>query len=175
MSFLLGRDGKISLVRASVLIGVVGFAFLVIGILSFTLDQQSRRAPLDIAPPPGAQPWGAPEDRGPGWRFVYYRVPNGDASAVATHYDQKMREHYGTSLEDPRRETCERFPPQGEFPDYDLQAGTIPFYYICLFDRSGLNSTQWTQVDIQPGVPNEDPFLNSLGSIVIVYEQRWQP
>lgn len=174
MGLFTGSDGSISLVRASLTIVALGAILIGIGIASFVADTNSRREPMNIALPDGAETWGGVDSRGPGWQFVYYRVPGGDLDALASFYDQEMIDHYGNA-NDPQRERCVRFPTVGSFPDFDLEAGLIPFYWSCMFDRSGLSSTQWTQVRLQPGIPNEDPLLSSEGYAVIVYEQRWTP
>ena len=175
MGFLMGRDGNLSIVRVSILIGVVGLLLVGAGFLSFTMDQQSRRQPLMINLPAGAQEWGLPSELGLGWRRVFFRADGADIDQIARFYDERMLEHYGTRANEPQRESCNRFPPAGNFADYEPGTDKIPFQYTCMFDRSGLNSTQWTQVTIQPGVFNADPVRNSEGAVVIVYEQRWQP
>lgn len=175
MAFLTDRSGNISVFRVSIIIGAIGLVLLLAGGASFLFDQESRRAPFYVDLPPGAEAWGAPERRSEGWQFVYYKVPGAEIETIADFYNRKMREHYGTNSGGSSAETCKRFPPSGEFSDYNLEEGTIPYYYTCMFDNSGLNTTQWTQVTIQPGVPNEDAFRDSAGTIVIAYEQRWQP
>src|SRR5690242_7521829 len=115
MSFLTDSKGNLSFIRLSILIAVLGAFFLGGSILTFMFDQQSRRAPLHIELPPGAQPWGAPRQLGPGHQTVYYRIPGGDPAQIATFYDGKMQQHYGTSAGDSDRETCVRTPTVGQY------------------------------------------------------------
>lgn len=189
-SFLTNRDGSISVFRISIIVGVIGALLVGFGILAFNLDQQSRRAPLMIELPSGASQWGAPDITGVTRRYVYHRLPGGDLETVAQYYDQKMAEHYGVSAGASDRERCQRVPPIGEYTNIpDEERGndgntfderfepneSIPVFFRCLFDRSGLNSTQWTQVTIYDGLNSADPNKNAFGDVVIVYEQAWQP
>lgn len=175
MGILTDTKGNISLFRVSLAIGAAGGLLLLAGILSFTLDQESRRSPFFVDLPPGAQTWGSADVYGAGLQRVYYQVPGGDVETVAQFYGERMRSHYGTGQNDPLAERCNRFPPTGEFPDYVPGSGRVPFYWTCMFDRGGLNMQQSTLVTIQPGVLSADPLRNSEGAVVIVYEQRWQP
>lgn len=173
MGFLTTNDGTFSVFRVSVLIGVIGALLIGAGALSFYLDQEARRSPLSIDLPPNAEPWGEPEQRSNGRQFVYYQVPNGDINAVIRHYNQEMREHHGEPPLGQEAEECQRFPSVGEFTN--LEAGEVPFYVRCLFEGSGINTLQNTLVTIQPGVFNEEDFFNTEGSVVIEYDQRWEP
>jgi hypothetical protein len=149
---------------------------LLLAVLSLSpIDQESRRSPFFPDLPEGAETWGAPDQFGAGLQRVYYRVNGGDIESIADFYDEKMLSHYGVSPEDASAEDCTRFPPVGNFVDHEPGDGTVPFYYTCMFDRGGLNLQQSTEVIIQPGVPNEDPFRDSTGAVVIIYDQRWQP
>jgi len=189
-SFFTNRDGTLSVFRISLLVSILGALLIGSGVLAFNLDQQSRRAPLEISLPTGAQQWGGPNVYSSTWREVYYRVQGGDPQTVADFYDQRMAEHYGTSITASDRERCQRVPSVGEYtnipdsrrgsdgntfdPDF-VPGESIPYLWRCMFDRSGLNVTQWTQVTIYPGVDSADPNRNAFGDVVIVYEQRWQP
>jgi hypothetical protein len=174
MGFLSDQQGTISVFRTSLVIGFFGALLLGAGVLSFFLDQESRRSPLEIEPPSNAVTWGNPEERREGRRYVYYQVPGGDVAAVTNYYNRKLRDHYGEPPAGQRPESCERFPRTGTFPNA-AERGVIPFYVRCMFDNSGLNTLQYTQVTIQPGQFNEDPFYNTQGNVVIEYEQRWTP
>jgi hypothetical protein len=117
-------------------------------------------------------------------------VPGGDVEAVANFYKSEMSRFYGNSQDGSTLESCQRQPPSGEFtniPDAQRPANdgkiydenfvvgqSLPFLYKCLFDRSGLNIAQSTEVQIQPGMPSSDPLYNTEGDVVIIYEQRWQ-
>jgi hypothetical protein len=183
MGFLFTRDGSISLVRVSLLISFIGGVFLVGSLIAFQLDQQTRRAPLAIELPPGAESWGA-RDLGAAWRETTYKVPGGNLDEIARFYDRKMLEHYGGDTGDPAREKCIRFPNVGQFtndandannvfqPDF-VPGEHLPVYWECFFERS-TDMTQWTKVRLYNGLPNVDPLLNSQGSVVIYYEQRWE-
>jgi hypothetical protein len=186
MSFLTDSKGNLSFIRLSILIAVIGAVFLGGSVMTFLADQQSRRAPLHVELPGGAQPWGAPGQTRPGQQVVFYRVPGGDPAAIASFYDGKMLEHYGSSVGDQNRETCVRTPPVGQYTNDPNDKENVyasnyvpgpefpPYYWKCMFDRSGLNATQDTLVTIFPGARTDDPVTNSEGSVVIRYEQHWQ-
>jgi hypothetical protein len=168
MSFMFGRDGKISVVRVGTIVAIVGIIFVGGGIAAFQVDQNSFKAPLEVAPYPNAEDWGQ-DETSPVSRVIFYRVQGSTPEEVAAYYQQKLNELNGNS-----DEQCKRFPSAGDFPDSD-QPGVVPYEITCLFERSGLNANQTTVVKIQPGVSNDDPELNSLGMTVISYDQRWQP
>jgi hypothetical protein len=181
MNFLVDREGNISVLRVSILITLIGGIFVGGSVLTFVLDQQTRSAPLFVDLPPGAEQWGSPIIHADTWQEVFYRVPNGNLEALARHYDSKMRGFYGAEQ---NTEVCIRFPttgyytnnrgdPNGTFQENFVPGQNLPVYWSCMFDRSGLNSTQWTQVTLYDGLSNPDPNRSSLGSVVIVYEQRW--
>jgi len=168
MSFVLGRDGKVSVVRVGTIIAIVGIIFVVGGIFAFQADQNSYKAPLEIAPFPNAEAWG--EDAvSPVSRILFYRIQGVSPEDVASYYQQKLNEMDGSS-----GEQCKRNPSAGTFPDSD-RPGVVPYEITCLFERVGLNANQTTLVKIQPGVSNADPEMNTLGMTVISHDQRWQP
>ncbi len=189
MAFLTERNGAFSYFRLSILIGVFGVLVIVSGIVLAQFDSNSRRSPFFIELPQGAQQWGAPQAVRGDWQRVYYRVPSGDIDAIAAFYNQKLVEHYGSNIT--AAERCQRFPPVGAFTDipnerrpagdglvYDpkyVLNQSLPFQWKCLFDRGGFNTVQFTQVIIHPGLANADEFLNTEGSVVIIYDQQWQP
>jgi len=175
MQLIQDRQGNISVFRVSLAISVFGGLLLFLGILSFVVDQESRRAPFFPDVPTNANSWGGIDQFSASQQRAYYRVDGGNIETVVQFYDDLMLSHYNVSVNDLNRERCQRFPPIDNFADYEPGDGTVPFYYTCMFDRGGLNLQQSTQVTIQPGIPNEDEFLNSEGAVVIIYDQRWQP
>jgi hypothetical protein len=174
MSFLLGRDGKISLFRVGVLVAVLGAVFIVGGFLIFTLEQTTYQSPLNVDPYPGAQDWGT---RGisPTARNVAYKIPGKTPDEVAAYYQQKVEEYYNNDTANPNSK-CVRVPSQGNALDYRPEStNSVPYYYSCMFERAGFGILQSTRVIIQPGVKNTDPNLNTEGMTVVQYEQQWQP
>jgi hypothetical protein len=168
MSFLTGRDGKISIVRIGTIVAIIGVIFVVGGIAAFQVDQNSYKSPLEVAPFPNAEDWGQ-DQLSPVNRTLFYRVQGATPEEVAAYYQQKLDEFNGN-----KDEKCIRNPSAGDFPDSD-RPGVVPYEITCLFERSGLNASQTTLVKIQPGVANDDPELNSLGMTVISHDQNWQP
>ncbi len=172
MGFLTDKTGSLSMVRVSILTAVVGGIFLIGGAFAFFLDQESRKSPLMIEIPPGAVQNGEVA-KGVAWRDVFYTVTGGEIEAIVTFYERKMLEHYANTPEQDEGERCVRFPLAGNFAEFEQGRSPLPFYYICMFDRSGLNSTQWTQVTIRPAIAT-DVNIDIENTIVITYEQRWQ-
>lgn len=188
MNFLVDKRGNLSWLRMSILIGVLGVLFLLGSILAFVIDQSSRNSPLMIDAPPGAARWGGDVVQGENWKFIYYRIPGDDLDSVAEFYQSKMILFYGGSAgQGNPGETCQRFPPAGYFtgkPNETSQGGiydpefivneSLPVVWKCLFDHSGLNNLQTTEVWIYQGQYNEDPNYDNTGYVMIRYEQRWQ-
>lgn len=166
---MFNRRGELSIFRIGLIVGLIGLLAIGIGVLAFSADQASRQVPLDVAAFPGAEPWGQADVRNAS-RKLLFRVPGGDPQTVVNYYQQKMNEFYGNS-----EFNCVRNPASGDAPSSPGVANPIPYQFICLFDRSSLNSSQFTRVVIYPGQPNTDPFLNAEGYAVIIYEQVWQP
>jgi hypothetical protein len=97
-------------------------------------------------------------------------VPNTSPDQVVAFYQQKLNEFSNNS-----GERCVRTPASGDqIVDPDIP-NSVPYKYDCMFDRSGVNTTQFTQVTIFPGSRSSDPFYNSEGMTVIHYQQEWQP
>jgi hypothetical protein len=168
MGFLTGRDGKISVVRVGTIVAIIGVLFVAGGFAAFQVDQNSFKAPLEVAPYPSAEEWG--EDQvSLASRTLFYRVKDASPEEVAAYYQQKLNEFSGGGSE-----KCVRIPSAGEFPD-SRRPGVVPYEITCLFERTSLNVSQTTIVKIQPGVANDDPELNTLGMTVISHDQRWQP
>lgn len=167
---MLNRKGGISVIRIGLLAGLIGLLVIGIGVVAFFTDQNSRRAPLNIDPPPGAEPWGSPRISAPTARSVFFRVPASVPEDVIPYFQERMDQHYGGT-----GEQCIRIPPTGNAPLDPNNPNAIPYQYICMFDNSGMGATQFTRVVIYPGFFNADPFYNAEGSTVIEYEQEWQP
>jgi hypothetical protein len=161
------RNG-ISIVRIGLFAGLIGLLLAAFGVVAFLSDQASRRGPFDIEPYPDAVAWGT-GNSSPTSRELFYKVEGVPPEQVVRYYEQKLREHTGDN-----QEHCVRNPPTGEAPTSPNVPAFIPYQYTCLFDNAGFRATQYTRVLIYPGSPNEDPFLNSEGSTVILYEQHWQ-
>ena len=177
MGFFFGKDGRISVIRTGLFFAALGAIFIAGALISVSLDQESRRTPFDVELPPNAEYWGPGTNSTSVTRSVYYRVPGGEANAIADFYQQKMDEHYGNDENTPQglREICQRSPSVGEFNDYEPDNGNVPYLWQCFFDRTSFRTVQTTLVTIHPGVPNDDPNLDSEGYVVIEYDQEWSP
>jgi hypothetical protein len=184
MNFLMDKKGNLSWLRVSILIAALGTLFLVGSVLAFFLDQSSRNGPLVIEVPAGAIK-GNEVVLAPAWKQIYYRVPGDNIDAVAEFYKTRMRSFYNSTAGEETGETCQRIPPAGYFTPNPNEANgiydanfvvgeSLPVVWKCLFDRSGLNNSQTTEVWIYAGLPNPDPKRDSTGFVVIRHEQRWQ-
>ncbi len=163
MNFLLGRDGSISVIRVGIFAAVFGFVLIVGGILLFFVDRASRQVPYDIEPYPGAVKWIEQPQSGTSRRVVF-RIQGATVDEVATYYQQKLTEFSAG-------DACLRSPPNGNYDVYDRGDRSIPPYrYYCMFDRSGFQITQYTRVNIEPGVESNQ----SVGMILVEYAQNWQ-
>lgn len=165
MNFLLGRDGNFSLIRVGVIGAVVGIIFIVGGILLFFVERASHQVPLDVVTYPGATPLST-VNRSDISRSVYYQIANTTADEVANFYQQKMTEFYGGG-----DEQCVRLPSSGNFADFDNgEPNVVPYQFSCMFDRSGFQISQYTRVNIQPGIKSN----KTEGSVIVEFEQYWQ-
>lgn len=185
MQLVTDKNGALSPIRLSIFAGALGLIVLVVSVAGFFLDQESRRSPYFPPVPSGVEQWGYPVQEGKYRQQVYYRTQSMSVEEVAAFYDEQMLAHYGNSADDASAERCKRFPENGTFADpqvnsfgetvrSDYDPMTQPAYhYACMFDRSGFNTSQWTKVTIYPGLPNEDPALNSEGYTVIWFQQEW--
>ena len=173
MFAITGKDGKISAVRIGSLITVAGVLIFVAAIVTFFIDQAARSRPLDIDPPDGVTYMGQRELTATS-RQLFYSIPLTAMSVedVAAHYTQRLQ-RFDNNTDQPDR--CVRSPSEGSYPDYVPDAGRIPYQYRCLFDNSGFNTTQFTEVRIQPGVYNPESDVNTEGLVMIQYEQTWTP
>jgi hypothetical protein len=162
------RNGKISILRVALLALGIGAVLIIGAIISFFVDQSSRQRPLDVAIFPGATV-STTNDTSPTDRETIYVAENVTPEDVLAHYQTRMNEFYGMGTE-PELRNCKRVPPVGNYEGFDAgQANVIPFEYICLFEASSINTTQYTRVNIQPGVGG---FQDK---VVISYAQAWMP
>ncbi len=168
MSFFVGRDGSISLFRVGTLIALAGILLIGGGIAAYVLDQNSYREPLNIEPYPSAQSWGSPSEAGSSRRLVFL-ASDASPEEVTAYYEQKLQEFDGSD------QGCERIPSGGQVEASRNDNTVVPYWFICLFQRTGMGVSQQTTVTIQPGVFNSDPDLNTQGMTVIEHSQRWQP
>lgn len=158
-----------SLFRVGTVIAIIGVLLILGGIAAYFLDQNSYRVPLDVEPYPGAESWGAVREVGATRRLVF-RIPSATPEDVANYYAQKLREFDASSTD-----SCQRVPISGELESAENDPSSVPYWYTCLFQRTGLRASQQTTITIQPGVFNPDPALNTEGMTVVEHSQRWQP
>ncbi len=161
---MFSRDGSFNIFRVGLIAGGLGVLVIVLGIIAFSIDQASYRAALEIAPFPGAGQCGQ-QDFSRVQRRTIYCVPGGNIEAIKDYYQALLDQHYGQDANTPQsdRFTCERI-------DTFETTSEVPYYYTCLFDRSGFNATHYTQIIIQPGVTPE-----TQGQIVIAHDATWMP
>ncbi|MCC6612063.1 MAG: hypothetical protein IT320_01230 [Anaerolineae bacterium] len=157
-----------SLLRNIIIIAVIGAILIGGGALSFFADRASHQAPLNVDPYPGAELWGY-GDQTRTSRLVYYKIRDASPEVVAEYYQDKLSQHSNGT-----QDQCVRLPEIGEFPASDLGPGLPPYRYVCHFDNSGFQATQYTKVTISPGLYNADPEYNTEGLTVVQYEQAWQ-
>lgn len=172
MSLLVSREGNLSLFRVGLLIAAIGIGIGVAGFLFVQFDQAQRRSPFYIDVFPGATEWYT-DQVSDTFQRVVYQVPDVDAATVAEYYQRELDDHLGAGPGDPNREECVRTPAFNDFPDYVPGSGNVPFFHRCAFDNSTFGATQFTIVTIQPGVRNDETGLDTTGSVIIEYEQRW--
>jgi hypothetical protein len=161
------RRGGLSIVRVSIIAAIIGIVLIGAAAVTYLTDQASKRTPLDVALIPGASYWGTSE-QGATSRKVFY-LSSDTPEAVAYYYQKKLQEQYQDATL-----SCVRFPATGNAPNSDTNVSIALYIYRCMFDNSGFNSSQFTQVEIYPGRPNEDPALDADGFTIIKYEQQWQ-
>lgn len=162
---ILGRDGNISVIRVGTIAAILGILVIIAGIALFFVDRASHQRPFEIDPYPGATLWFT-RSTASNSREVVYRVQGASADDVVAYYQQKLTQISGSSA-DP----CLRFPSVGNYDAYD-QGGKkgVPYRYSCMFDRSGFQISQFTRVNIEPGIEANE----SAGMVVIQNEQYWQ-
>ena len=160
-----GRDGSISFIRIGTIVVVIGILIVVGGVGLFFVDRATHQRPYEIDPYPGSTIWFT-TSRGSNARQVVYRVPAVTAEDVVNYYQNKLNALSGNS-----GEKCIRFPSTGKYDGYEKDKKTSPPYrFSCMFDRSGFQISQYTRVNIEPGVEAN----NSVGMVVIENEQYWQ-
>ncbi|MBC8099993.1 MAG: hypothetical protein H7Y11_11170 [Armatimonadetes bacterium] len=165
------RDNGFSVFRIGVISAIIGGAFLVGAFVFTTLDQQGARSPLVIDSPAGAELRDQEETSGS--RRQWYVVGATDAEQVATYYNQELQEFYGADTT--AAELCKRIPASGNYDDYIEGTGMVPYMFKCVFDSSTFQSERFTEVQIEPGVRNNETGDNLEGSVVVIYTQVWQP
>lgn len=164
-----GRQG-FPLFRVILMVAFIGIILIGGGVASFFADQQSRRQPYEVELYPGAERWGQDPAQTTNSRSIFYRISGSNVETVANFYQEELHQHTGDS-----QENCVRIPSEGEFPPEELQPGVVPYYFKCLFDRSGWATTQYTEIIIMPGLPSDNPEFNTEGMTVVRYNQTWQP
>jgi len=180
MSFLVGRDGNISVIRAGALVAVIGIIFIVGGLILFTFEQASYQAPLNIDPFPGAVEQ-AQIPISSTLRRVEYQIPGKTPEEVKEYYQQKLDQLNGADPNDVLRDKCVRLPSEdsnARFLDYVEGSGNVPYYFRCVFNRSGFRLLQTTEVQILPGTYKENAQgeveWDTRGATVVRYEQQWE-
>lgn len=160
------RSG-VSIIRVALIVGVVGILIIGAGVASFFIDQASRQVPFDVTVYPNALYWGE-NNVETNSREIYYRTVD-LPEEVAEFYQAEMNRHYGDA-----QQRCIRLPPEGVSLEAERDNNLALYQFVCLFDRSGFRTTQYTRVVIYPGRANADPFLNANGLTIVKYEQQWQ-
>lgn len=163
---ILGRDGNISVIRIGTIAVIIGILVILGGIAFYFIDRASHQRPFEIDPYPGATVWFT-KTLASNARQVVYRVKGASADDVAAYYQQKL-----SQIEGGNADPCLRFPSVGNYETYNkggANAG-VPYRYSCMFDRSGFQISQFTRVNIEPGIEAN----NSVGMVVIENEQYWQ-
>ncbi len=177
MSFFVNREGNISVVRVGTVLAVVGAIIIVGGLIIFQFENATYQAPLQIDPPPDATMWDQPTIISNTAQQVLYKIPNMTPQAVREYYQQKLDEYYGNNPDNPNREKCIRQPNENEevfFEGADPGTGNLPYRYRCVFDRSGFQALQITEIFIEPGVRDDAKNINNEGITIVRYEQRWE-
>ncbi len=173
MSFFVGRDGNISVLRVAIVIVILGVAVIIGGFLLFQLELRSFNTPLKVDVFPGAVELGAPNDLPGNNQTIVYQT-DATPEDVFAFYDRLLAEHNGDSLNSLDRERCNRIPLEGQFEDYVEGSGNVPYQFTCGFTESGWNGAfRDTVIKIQPGVRNDELAQDTTGSTIIVYEQHW--
>ncbi len=164
---MFNRKGGLSIIRIGLIAGGIGIVLVAAGVLSLFADQASKRSPLEITPYPNAVYWGVSDEKATS-RNVFYRAADTPES-VAAYYQQKMVEHYGNN-----DQSCVRLPATGNQIGSENSADIPAYLFRCMFDNSGFNTSQYTEVEIYPGKANADPFFNAAGLTIIKYAEQWQ-
>src|SRR5579871_3522236 len=160
------RKGGLSFFRIAVIAAIVGIVLIAGAVITYLSNQATARSPLTIAPYPNAVFWGNKNVTATS-QSVYYRVAD-TPEAVEAYYQQQLVQRFGAD------QSCVRLPATGNAPGSDSNPSVVPYLFRCVFDNSGFNTYQYTQVDIYPGEANSDPFLNAAGLTVVRYDEQWQ-
>ncbi|MBZ0275180.1 MAG: hypothetical protein K8I60_03495, partial [Anaerolineae bacterium] len=140
---MLGRDGRISVVRVGVLAGLIGILVIVGGVATFYLDRVQHQQPLVIEPYPGAASWGV-QQTSSSTSMEYYLVEGASPEQVDAYYQQQMDSFYGSNTE-PEFKNCKRTPSNGNFAAFDRrEPNAVAYEFNCLFDDSGFFITRHT-------------------------------
>lgn len=166
-NYFFDKRGKLSVVKTGLFFMGLGLLFVFGSAAYVAIETESARSPLHIPIPEGAENWAVETHGDRAFQESFFKIFTTDVEGVVGHYQQQA-DQFGS-------ERCKRLPPNGDFPDYDPEEGTVPYIWQCLFERANVPGvSQTTQVTIQPGIKNEDPFLDTEGYTVIQYEQHWQ-
>lgn len=160
------RNSGFSLIRIGVIAAVVGVLIIGGAALTYLKDQNDKRSPFEIQPYPNAVYWSQSNVAATS-RNVFYRVADTPESVVS-YYQQKLNDHYGNT-----DQSCVRLPATGNAPGSDTDPNIALYIYRCVFDNSGFNTSQYTQVEIYPGRANSDPFFNAEGLTIVKYIEHW--
>lgn len=158
------RRGGFSLIRVGIIAGVAGLAIVALAVIAYLTDQQSKRGPFEIPPYPSAVYW-SQSNIGTTSRNVFYRVADTPENVVS-YYQQKLNEH-------DQGQSCIRLPASGNAPGAENDPNIALYIFRCMFDNSGFNTSQYTQVEIYPGRSNPDPFFDAEGLTVVKYVEHW--
>ena len=169
MSFLMDRNGSISVIRVGTVAALLGLILVVGGWLAFTISRSSFQQPLTVETFPGVEEWGLIETSNIS-RKLLYRTNTATPEQVVEHYSQIMQRDFANT-----GESCKRIPVEGNYSNYTPdRRDLVPYEFRCLFVRQELAGTHHTIVTIQPGTYDEDPERNNEGYTVIEHEQQWE-
>ncbi|MEO0563899.1 MAG: hypothetical protein AAF125_17475 [Chloroflexota bacterium] len=170
MFAIAGKDGKISVVRIGTTITILGVLVVLVSLVTFFVDQAARTRPLDVEPPSGATSLGTNILTSTSQRR-YFSIPQSEMSVeqVASYYTDRII-NFGNAEDS---QPCLRFPTEGTYAGWEPGTGRVPYQFVCVFDNSGFNTIQFTEVRVQPGIFDEDPERNTEGLVMIQYEQQW--
>jgi hypothetical protein len=159
------REGGFSIIRMGTIAAVIGILVIVGGVVSFFIDRASHQVPLDIEPFPGAASFGT-RDTSSYSRSVFFQIKGKTPEEVMAYYQRKLNEFTGD-----KNDKCVRAPLVGNFLEFDQgKEGVVPFQFSCMFDRSGFQVSQYTRVNIQPGIKAN----KTEGATIVEHEQYWQ-
>lgn len=174
MTWFLDKSGNLSPFRMAVGLAILGGLVLIGGYVIFGLELQNARQPLNIDVPEQTELLAVDDTNlATGSRLVFYQTAIA-AEDVARFYDQKLADFQNVPVDNTMRERCRRQPREGNFPNYVAGDGSLPHYWICLFDNTRTYD-QLTTIRIYPGQRNDATGENFEGITRIDYEQAWQP